>query len=205
MTRSRTRNLNLADARPSTPTPVVNQLDPAGLITPVATRSTPESLPNLSALHLSPVSPESGEFIDLDVIEDEQIVNTALLVYLNTLTMHHVPDVEWSLSRRAFSLQTRTDNVSTKVFEARVDGCLRHGETKKILAIIEVKPHARYRDGVGKSIRMQEAGQMAAWISNNPPQLASNEKDWFVLPGALDIATWAARANLMQPSSGLAR
>ncbi|KFH45556.1 hypothetical protein ACRE_036030 [Hapsidospora chrysogenum ATCC 11550] len=152
MTRSRTRNLNLADARPSTPTPVVNQLDPAGLITPVATRSTPESLPNLSALHLSPVSPESGEFIDLDVIEDRADCQ------------HGSPS-------------TRTDNVSTKIFEARVDGCLRHRETKKILAIIEVKPHARYRDGVGKSIRMQEAGQMAAWISNNPPQLASNEKD----------------------------
>lgn len=35
-----------------------------------------------------------GEFTNLGAIEDEQMVNTALLLYLNVLTMYHLGDVE---------------------------------------------------------------------------------------------------------------
>ena len=48
----------------------------------------------------------------------------------------------------------------------------RNGRT---LATIEVKPYARtYKEG--NSIRIQESGQMAAWICQYPPILKSGEK-----------------------------
>ena len=141
---------------------------------------TVDSLPDFSALVLSPISPATGEFTNLTAIEDEQIVNSALLIYLNALTMHDLAAAEWSLSRRAFSLRNRSKD-DVKVFEARVDGCLRSRRIDRTLAIIEVKPHVRYPKNSDKSVRLQEAGQLAAWISDEPPvRLRPGDKAWFV-------------------------
>ncbi|KAL9083923.1 MAG: hypothetical protein Q9165_008330 [Trypethelium subeluteriae] len=95
--------------------------------------------------------------------EDEQIVNTALILFLTAVTMHFTGEVDWTLKRRAFHVQRHNDTV----FEARVDGILRQRlETSSVLAIIEVKPVVRYTNSF--RIRMQEAAQMASWICESP-------------------------------------
>jgi hypothetical protein len=95
--------------------------------------------------------------------EDEQIVNTALVDFLNAATMHHVRTVEWTLHRKSFRVGERGEQG----FEARVDGTLRRraGE-KEVLSIVEVKSVSREK--FVSPIRMQEAAQMAAWISSHP-------------------------------------
>ena len=94
--------------------------------------------------------------------EDEQIVNTALIIFLTTITMHFTNKVHWSLERKAFQVCAGMD----KMFEARVDGILRsgNGENDDVLAIMEVKPCMRLLNRV--NIRMQETAQMACWISS---------------------------------------
>ncbi|KAL7649029.1 hypothetical protein ACMYSQ_012536 [Aspergillus niger] len=93
--------------------------------------------------------------------KDEQIVNTALLVFLNALTFHF-PDCvpcEWTLHRRSFHA-----NFTQASFEARTDGYLDDGQ-ENACALIEVKPVIR-----GKRqnlIQMQESAQMVAWLMND--------------------------------------
>ena len=91
--------------------------------------------------------------------EDEQIVNIALILWLQTLVMFHpqiqLERLKWSVKRLKFDFGE---------WEARTDGCLRKdGEVK---AIVEVKPYARkdYRDVIQK----QESAQMASWIRKSP-------------------------------------
>lgn len=101
--------------------------------------------------------------------EDEQIVNTALVSFLNAVTMHHVRTVEWSLHRKSFRIGER----GGRGFEARVDGTLRRrGGEKEVLAIVEVK--SANRSKYLNAIRMQEAAQMAAWISSYPKTAMKN-------------------------------
>ena len=91
--------------------------------------------------------------------EDEQIVNIALILWLQTLVMFH-PQVQlerlkWSVKRLKFGFGE---------WEARTDGCLRkHGEVK---AIVEVKPFTRLE--YSSAIQKQESAQMASWIRNAP-------------------------------------
>ena len=123
---------------------------------------------------MSPLSPFTGDFSrDEKVISDEQIVNMALLAWLDSLTIHLASlKTEWSPERLAFVVK---DNRQLKVYEARVDGYLRHRDhSHDVLAIIEVKPFARFmsRD----AIRMQEGAQMAAWISQQPPPQSELDK-----------------------------
>lgn len=99
----------------------------------------------------------------LSAVEDEQIVNTALVMFLRALTMHFKVQAHWSLKRQRFVFGEKGD----KVFEARVDGCLRSSRNQ-VKAIIEVKPFLREADP--KAIRMQESAQMAAWICNYPDE-----------------------------------
>ncbi|RMD40499.1 hypothetical protein DV735_g4619, partial [Chaetothyriales sp. CBS 134920] len=96
-------------------------------------------------------------------VEDEQIVNIALLIFLNAITVPYTKGTnEWSPYRCPFVVK---DAGGNKVYEARVDGLLRDKATRtQTKALVEVKPHPR-RD----TTRMQEAAQMAAWISNYPP------------------------------------
>lgn len=97
-----------------------------------------------------------------DPAEDEQIVNTALLLFLQALTINH-PDIlkagyqspQWSLKRQTFKLGS---------WQARTDGILRNSQGI-VRAIIEVKPGVRKEI---TKIQMQESAQMAAWIYQCP-------------------------------------
>ena len=91
--------------------------------------------------------------------EDEQIVNIALILWLQTLVMFHprvqLERLKWSVKRLKFAFGE---------WEARTDGCLRKdGDVK---AVVEVKPFSR-RDYPG-AIQKQESAQMASWIRNSP-------------------------------------
>jgi len=100
---------------------------------------------------------------DLQTVEDEQIVNTALILFLKAMTMHFDLQAHWSLHRRAFKL----GQSGNEVYEARVDGYLCSGDNK-VKAILEVKRFRRAEDL--NAIRMQESAQMAAWISSYPDE-----------------------------------
>ena len=107
--------------------------------------------------------------MDLAAIEDEQIVNTALLLFLIAVTIHD-PEVKgyWSLSRQQFRVSNQTSGPrAKKVYEAWVDGVLRKRGSNEVKAIVEVKPYLRVPNIV--AIRMQEAAQMAAWMCTSPP------------------------------------
>lgn len=111
-------------------------------------------------------------------VKDEQIVNTALILFLNALTLHK-NDLrgEWSLYRKPFTV-SRMDQArkTIKAYEARVDGLLTVGNEERIAAIVEVKPHLRKPNNtVYCRIRVQEAAQMAAWISQHPPNSFSSK------------------------------
>lgn len=97
--------------------------------------------------------------------EDEQIVNTALMLFLDNVTIYH-PNVKaegsssprWTMKR----LQLKCGS-----WEARTDGFLRMGsDGSKVRAILETKPHVRTRSL--DAIQKQESAQMAAWICQSP-------------------------------------
>ncbi|KAF2969049.1 hypothetical protein GQX73_g4471 [Xylaria multiplex] len=95
---------------------------------------------------LSPDGPPDGSYcegsISYKAAGDEQIVNTALILYLNALAFccSQTPG-NWTPRRKAFVL--------------------------RVEAIVEVKPYTRKSKSV--RIGMQEAAQMAAWIASDPP------------------------------------
>ena len=131
---------------------------------------TPASRHPLSAL-----SPYTGDISrDTKTQTDEQVVNSALLTLLDCLTMR-CPGIKtkWSCERAAFTVR---NGEGDKVYEARVDGVLRHRISDKILGIIEVKPFQRTSTpSSAKAIRMQEGAQIAAWISQEPPTAGEME------------------------------
>ncbi|PYH99198.1 hypothetical protein BO71DRAFT_446675 [Aspergillus ellipticus CBS 707.79] len=94
--------------------------------------------------------------------KDEQIVNTALVDFLNALSIHFPRASRWTLHRKSFKAEFQHAS-----FEARTDGYLEDGEfSGRVRALIEVKPMLRGRKQ--NPIRMQEAAQMAAWIKSDP-------------------------------------
>lgn len=107
---------------------------------------------------MSPISKELQN-IAYPPTEDEQIVNTAFLLFLNALTIHSALSNSWTLHRRAF-----TARFEDSSFEARTDGYLKDKDCGKVRAIIEVKP--ALRDKTPRRVRMQESAQMVAWILN---------------------------------------
>jgi len=113
---------------------------------------------------LSPASPALGGDAYLKAIDDEQIVNAALVLFLNAITVHFKIKADWTLHRRRFLYSTLDKK---KVYEARVDGFLRTRQDNEVKAILEVKPFIRSK--MWEAIHMQEAAQMAAWISEHPP------------------------------------
>ncbi|KAI1735405.1 hypothetical protein F4680DRAFT_453092 [Xylaria scruposa] len=138
-------------------------------------------------LPFSPHSPLSGDIAKTyPLIEDEQIVNTALLLYLNALTIHcKTIKGDWTIHRHPFVVKT---TEKTKVYEARVDGYLKRRADGEVMALVEVKPFIRYSDpsGDGQAVKMQETAQVAAWISQHPPKdlesmRAENSKARFVV------------------------
>jgi hypothetical protein len=118
---------------------------------------------------MSPQSPANSDVAALyQVAIDEQIVNVALIVFLNALTIN-CPEVtgNWTLHRKPMVFKSAENGQ--KVYGARTDGFLRKRSIREdILAILEVKPILRSSKGDG--IRIQEGGQMAAWINNYPPK-----------------------------------
>ena len=107
-----------------------------------------------------PLTPTSAAVAgSVSVANDEQIVNTALVLFLKSTTIHH-PDVraDWTLHRKIFKFGN--------LFEARTDGYLEKGQSGEVSAILEVKAYIR-EDNV-LQIQMQESAQMAAWIFANP-------------------------------------
>ncbi|EGX88300.1 hypothetical protein CCM_08343 [Cordyceps militaris CM01] len=99
-------------------------------------------------------------------VQDEQIVNTALILLLNVLTLtFNEAQGKWSLYRQPFCVRDRN---AEKVFEARVDGTYTVGGDN--VSIVEVKPYNRNDSiKVNSAVSMQETAQMAAWISQFPP------------------------------------
>ncbi|KAI0808758.1 hypothetical protein GGR55DRAFT_650718 [Xylaria sp. FL0064] len=148
---------------------------------PVSTSASISGLEGLSldGLQLSdtpstpppPAIPEdhSSPFVDpvmLKDIQDEQIVNTALIDYLNALSIHcKALKSHWTLHRLALVAR---NNSKEKSYEARVDGYLKSPRDGQPLVIAEVKPCRRWKNL--RQIRMQESAQMAAWINEHPPR-----------------------------------
>ncbi|PYI00691.1 hypothetical protein BO78DRAFT_437717 [Aspergillus sclerotiicarbonarius CBS 121057] len=104
--------------------------------------------------------PDSDSFMSSPLLPsgwsswNEQIVNTALLVFLDSLTLHFNLSVSWSLHRMAL-----TAEFTDVKFQARTDGYLAD-RTGDIKAIIEVKPVLRQRKEA--QIHIQESHQIVA-------------------------------------------
>ena len=122
---------------------------------PIAQQSARTDVPDSA----SPVSKD--KMAQYPPANDEQIVNVALVLLLNAIAMHFVPNADWTIHRKAFQIGNKK---SGKGFEARVDGFLRRRSDDKIMAILEVKPCVRKKKKV--NIQMQESAQMAAWINH---------------------------------------
>jgi hypothetical protein len=104
-------------------------------------RSSSDASSNISDVLSPAVSPLIGastaHFPD---VVDEQIVNMALLLYLNTITIHcRRVQGEWTLHRHPF----RLESTKEKVYEARVDGYFQTYKDSEVKAIIELKPYLR--------------------------------------------------------------
>jgi hypothetical protein len=119
--------------------------------------------------NLSPVAPISNEEgINYAAVEDEQVVNSALISFLQAITLYH-PYVqgEWDYFRHPFVMKS---NLNEKIYEARVDGLFRTYGFSNPRMIVEVKPFLRYLSlPVLDKIRIQEGAQMASWIAQHPP------------------------------------
>ena len=173
--------------RPATPVPgrrFGTTADPSNLpITPIRTRQSDDMEDTVDLLtglkidaYETPGSALSAfsyagaaEMAKLEApTEDEQVVNTALILFLTAITIHFTTKVHWSLVRKAFKIS----KDDSKQFEARVDGVLSHAS--RTLAILEVKPFLRL--SAISRIRAQETAQMACWISSepDPPTSASS-------------------------------
>ena len=94
--------------------------------------------------------------------KDEQIVNVALVVFLNALTIHFstIKRCEWTMHRKAF-----VSKFEEAKFESRTDGYLDDGKGNAY-ALVEVKPIAR-TSASQSQIQMQEGSQMAGWIKTD--------------------------------------
>ncbi|KAE8406285.1 hypothetical protein BDV37DRAFT_269932 [Aspergillus pseudonomiae] len=103
--------------------------------------------------------PEDLQKLMFPPTKDEQIVNTALVVFLNSLTIHFpmIKRCDWTLHRKAFVPQFEEAR-----FESRTDGYLDDGKGNPY-ALIEVKPIIRALINQSR-IQVQEGSQMASWI-----------------------------------------
>ncbi|PYI00548.1 hypothetical protein BO78DRAFT_434330 [Aspergillus sclerotiicarbonarius CBS 121057] len=93
-------------------------------------------------------------------LKRQQIVNTALVDFLNAFIIHYKLRVYWTLYRKPFIAK-----FENGAFEARTDGCL-EDRASKTYAIVEVKPMLREKEVV--RISMQETAEMVAWIKCDP-------------------------------------
>ncbi|PYI09929.1 hypothetical protein BO78DRAFT_426928 [Aspergillus sclerotiicarbonarius CBS 121057] len=105
--------------------------------------------------------PEDLQKLMFPPTKDEQIVNTALVVFLNALTIHFgvSETCNWTMHRKGFVAK-----FAEASFEARTDGYLDDGQ-ENAYALIEVKPVIRRIKR--NLIQMQESAQMVGWIMND--------------------------------------
>ncbi|MCJ1464763.1 hypothetical protein MMC07_003376 [Pseudocyphellaria aurata] len=97
--------------------------------------------------------------------EDEQIVNMALLLSLDSVTIYH-PSVKAEISSSPRWTMQRLQLKCGK-WEPRTDGFLQVGsDGSKTRAIVETKPRVRNVNPLG--LQKQEGAQMAAWIYQSP-------------------------------------
>lgn len=124
--------------------------------TPIPETPSPESP---SPFQVITPAPKELENVLYPPTKDEQIVNCALVIFLNALTIPFRLANNWTLHRKVF--KAMFDDAS---FEARTDGYLddRQGKAQ---AIIEVKPVTRSKKL--NLIQMQESAQMVAWIKSD--------------------------------------
>lgn len=117
---------------------------------------------------------DTDEYTEFSTADDEQIVNTALILLLQGVCLR-APDLgqaKWTLQRKAFCFAEKPDQPnkpnkkSVTLFQARTDGHLRIKlpGLSRSLAILEVKAKARAE----AEPYMQESAQMAAWIQTEP-------------------------------------
>ncbi|OAT13104.1 hypothetical protein BDBG_08371 [Blastomyces gilchristii SLH14081] len=111
---------------------------------------------------MSPTSPISSELANglYPPVIDEQIINTALIIFLNAISIEcDGVEAEWSLHRKSFKFGQH--------FEAETDGHLSIFDRKGSLsrAIVEVKRNLRENQ---PQIIYQETAEMAAWIFEEP-------------------------------------
>jgi len=161
---SRLRSMN-----PGTPETPTKQII-GGPSTQEDSDSDFESAPEDSSLVDSSSRPEPqtpAKAAEVSPAEDEQIVNTALILFLNALTAFYgglnkdtSNPVGWTEKR----LQLKFDCSGGLSWVAVTDGFLAKGDQTK--AIVEVKPFTRSR--ALDQVQRQESAQMAAWIQECP-------------------------------------
>ncbi|EEP77192.1 predicted protein [Uncinocarpus reesii 1704] len=121
---------------------------------------------------------ESGSYEEYEKIDDENIVNIALILLLQAVCLR-APDMgatTWTPQRKAFDFKVPGNGKAkaTDLFSACVDGHLSLGTSDDApsLAIIEVQA----RDRKTADPRMQESAQMAAWINSQPDNKTKSGK-----------------------------
>ncbi|GFN12324.1 hypothetical protein AtubIFM54640_010071 [Aspergillus tubingensis] len=97
-------------------------------------------------------------------VDDEQIVNVALVNFLQALT-DYFPYLgsSWTIHRK--SLKAKFNDAE---YEARTDGYLRGKVDGEVRALIEVKAALRRESRL--AICMQEGAQIVAWLKSHPQQ-----------------------------------
>lgn len=163
-TRTRVKGLSrkLAEAHLETPSKSTNisetvDLEHLGLDDPFATADAPIPETPSPFREITP-APKELESVLYPPAKDEQIVNCALVIFLNALTIHLKLTNNWTLHRKAFKA-----TFEEASFEARTDGYLDCGGNAQV--IIEVKPVIRSKKTA--LIQMQESAQMVAWIKSD--------------------------------------
>jgi hypothetical protein len=114
-----------------------------------------------TAFSMSPIGQEAAAIL-YPATRDEQIVNAALLLFLQAVSIHKLRNPHWTLHRRIFKVEFPKGKL-----EARTDGFLdlNIGGESQVKAIVEVKPFVRQKN---VQVRMQESAQMVAWIASEP-------------------------------------
>ncbi|GAD92741.1 conserved hypothetical protein [Paecilomyces variotii No. 5] len=131
---------------PTKSKPTDTETDLFGEVSPVDTQPS---------IGISPI-PREAEGALYPATKDEQIVNMALVLLLNALTIHLPLLNDWTPGRRKFTV-----TLGSRFFRAYTDGCLEDRKQDRVRALIEVKPYIRKN-----RVRMQEAAQMVGWISD---------------------------------------
>jgi hypothetical protein len=109
------------------------------------------SITTLLSIGLLPISREAEQIL-YPAIKGKQIVNTALVLLLNAMTIHFLLFNNWTLHRRSFTVDFKTAS-----FQARTDRYLTDRARDRVRALIEVKPYIKKG-----TVYMQEAAQMVA-------------------------------------------